>query len=69
MYISTGAGVETVYIVSPLPYSSYVYTYFRSIEQIYSTLQISTVTKSITRVITNVYQWHRLTYVVLQMID
>lgn len=68
MYI-TGAGVETVYIVSPLPYSSYVYTYFRSIEQIYSTLQISTVTKSITRVITNVYQWHRLTYVVLQMID
>lgn len=68
MYIN-GAGVETVYIVSPLPYSSYVYTYFRSIEQIYSTLQISTVTKSITRVITNVYQWHRLTYVVLQMID
>lgn len=53
MYI-TGAGVETVYIVSPLPYSSYVYTYFRSIEQIYSTLQISTVTKSITRVITDV---------------
>lgn len=68
MYIN-GAGVETVYIVSPLPYSSYVYTYFRSIEQIYSTLQISTVSKSITRVITNVYQWHRLTYVVLQMID
>lgn len=68
MYIN-GAGVETVYIVSPLPYSSYVYTYFRSIEQIYSTLQISTVTKSITRVIINVYQWHRLTYVVLQMID
>lgn len=29
MYI-TGAGVETVYIVSPLPYSSYVYTYFKS---------------------------------------
>lgn len=26
----TGAGVETVYIVPLLPYSSYVYTYFKS---------------------------------------
>lgn len=45
----TGAGVETVYIVPLLPYSSYVYTYFKSqIGWIHSTLQISTVTKSIT---------------------
>lgn len=38
--VHTGAGVETVYIVSPLPYSSYVFTYLKftiQSEQTYST--------------------------------